>query len=456
MNASIKKIICVLMALVLLCCALPGAAFAEGEVGGTDGSTADTEPTAPPATVKLEQLRVKGSNNKVYLCSPNLSDSVNAYSFNVPDWMESATISFTGSSGIAATCSNGQSVISDGSAYSVSVELSEKKHIFTLALKKDGLTRELQVTINRRQIDCYIEDIMLYNGDNKVQGEGNPDTGVITFNLPSGTTTGLRLRVKPRHENTVAIANITDKEDGEAITENEKVSLKLQANSTYYPCKLDNPENFAVLEEGTNIYHVEVKAGSITRTCTVKVIVGDPNANSPTTTTTTTTTTAPLVDPSANVSTTMSTFPSGQQTLPGNSSGGSMDSIPKVLWILIAIIAMVVIGSCIFMIVNMNGANRRNSGYGNYDYDYGPPPRRRRNLTEYMDDEYYDDYGYGRGGRYDDYDDYDDYDQPPRRGGRYDDYDDYDQPPRRRYDDYDNYDGFEGGGYDDGYGGGGY
>ena len=414
--------------------------------------------TAAPATVKLDQLRIRGSNGKIYLCSPNLSDGTNAYSFGVPDWMETATITFVGKEGIAATCSNGQSVVASGTNYSVGIELTEAKQTFTINLKKDDLTRSIDVTVNRRTIDCYIENIMLYNGDNEVTAQGSVDSGKLTFTLPSGSLDGIKLRVKPRHEESVYIANTTKLTDGETVRDDDKAKLKLNDYSTYYPINLSTTDSFDHLVEGTNVYYVEVKAGKVTCTCEVTVIVGDPNANSPTTTTTTTTTTAPPVAPTQPTNSTMSTYPSGQHTLPGSSgsSGSSLDSIPKVLWILIAIIALVVIGSCIFMIVNMNANNRRPSGYNNYDYDYGPPPRRRRNLTEYMDDEYYDDYGYdrGRGGRYNDYDGYDDYDQPPRRGGRYNDYDgydDYDQPPRRqRYDDYDNYDGY------DGYDGGGY
>ncbi len=447
MNTSIKRTICTFLALVMLCCTLPLTVWAE-----SSDPAATTTTTAAPATVKLDQLRVKGSNNKVYLSTPNLSDGANAYSFGVPNWMETVTITFIGKEGIAATCSNGQAVIAAGTNYSVSMELTENKQTVTLSLKQGDLTRNIDVTVNRRQIDCYIEDIMIYSGDNKITPtSGTAEEGKMTFTLPSGTLNGVKLRVKPRHEGTVTISNVTKKQDGEAITDAEKILLKLNQSSTYYPTDLCDTTSFDKLVEGTNRYYVEVKAGTITRTCDVTVIVGDPNANAPTTTTTTTTTTAPPTTPP-----TSATAPSVQQNIPGNQSSAAssiLGNIPPVLWILIGIIALVVIGSCIFMIVNMSAGNRGRGGYNNYDYDYdyGPQrPRRRRNLTEYLDDEY-DDYGYdrGRGGRYDEYDDYDDYDRGPRRGGRYDSYDDYDDydPPRRssRYDDYDN--------YDDGYGG---
>ena len=444
MKTSIKRTMCVLMALVMLCCSLPLTVWAEA--GGETTAT-----TAAQATVKLDQLRVKGSNNKVYLSTPELSDGANAYSFAVPDWMETVTITFIGKEGIAATCSNNQSVIAAGTNYSVSMDLTEKKQTVTLNLKKDGITRAIDVTVNRRQIDCYIEDIMVFNGDNEITPTGSAEEGKMTFTLPSGALDGIKLRVKPRHEGSVTITNTTKKQDGDAITDNEKTQLKLNQYSTYYPTDLCDTESFDKLVEGTNRYYIEVKAGDVVRTCDVTVIVGDPNANAPTTTTTTTTTapTAPPTQP------TTATLPSVQQTIPNNQGGssatGMLGSIPPVLWVLIGIIALVVIGSCIFMIVNMSAGSRRGGGYNNYDYDYdyGPQrPRRRRNLTEYLDDEYDDYYDdRGRGGRYDDYDDYD---RAPRRGGRYDSYDgydDYDQPPRRssRYDDYDD--------YDDGYGG---
>lgn len=449
MKNYLNKLTCVMLALALLCCALPATAWAEAT---TTSATAATTTTAP-ATVSLEQLRVKGSNSKIYLSTPGLSDGVNAYSFNVPNWMEVATITFRGKEDMAATCSNGQSVVSTGVDYSVGVELKENKNTFTLSLSKDGKSRNIEVTINRKQIDCYIEDIMVYSGDNEIIPQGEAGDGAMSFTLPSGSLTGVTLRVKPRHENIVSIANITGMEENAQITADQKVKLTLNRYATYYPVDLTDHADLIKLVEGTNVYHVEVNAGDITRTCKVTVIVGDPAANAPTTTTTTTTTTAPTT-----TSTLASSLPTNG-TLPqqGGSSGGSsmFGDIPTVLWILIGIIALVVIGSCIFMIVNMTSNNRRGGGYGGYDdYDYRPGPR-RRNLTEYMDDYddgYYDDgYGRGRGGRYDDYDRYNDYDQPPRRGGRYDSYNDYDsydgyeQPSRRRYDDYDNYDGGDGG-----------
>jgi|GEM_PF-1795679 len=453
MKAYMKKALCALMAALMLCCALPLTAWAEtgGETTtSTESTTSTTQPTTAPTAppvLKLDQLRVLGSNGKTYLCSPNLSDSVNGYSFNVPDWMTKATITIVGKEGMKGTSSNGKNVNVNGTTYSVEVELTEKKQTVSVTLTKDNVSRKLDITINRQKIDCFIEDIMVFSGENEITPQGEAANGEMTFNLPSGTLSGVTLRVKPRHEESVFIANITSKQDGDAITDADKVKLKLNKWSTYYPADLCAPEGFDKLVEGTNKYYVEVKAGTVTRSCNVTVIVGDPNANAPTTTTTTTTT-APT-QPTASEPTTAPTQPSYQQNVAGGQAGGGgvLSGIPTVLWILIGIIALVVIGSCIFMIVNMTSGNRRRGGYDDYDYDYRPqPPRRRRNLTEYLDDEY-DDYGYERrGGRYDDYDDYDDYDQPPRRGryNDYDGYDDYDQPPRRGYNDYDDYDG---GGY---------
>lgn len=450
MKGFVKKAICALMAAVMLCCSLPLTVWAEAGGESTTSSTESTTgttATTAPAVIKLDQLRIKGSNSKIYLCSPNLSDTVNAYSFNIPNWMEKVTITFIGKEGIKVTSSNNGDVTANGTEYAVDVETKDKKQSVTLTLTKDGVTRKLDITINRQKIDCFIEDIMLYSGDNEITPTGEAANGQMTFTLPSGSLSEIKLRVKPRHEESVSITNTTSKKEGDAITDDEKVKLTLRKNSSYYPTDLSAPEGFDKIVEGTNKYYIEVKAGDVLRTCQVTVIVGDPNANAPTTTTTTTTTapTQATTEP-----TTAPTQPTYQQDPIGGQSGGSvLSGIPTVLWVLIGLIALVVIGSCIFMIVNMTSNNRRRGGYDDYDYDYRPqPPRRRRNLTEYLDDEY-DDYGYdrGRGGRYNDYDDYDDYDQPPRRG-RYNDYDgynDYDQSPRRGgYNDYDDYDG---GGY---------
>jgi len=447
MKGYMRKTICALMAVLMLCCSLPLTVWAEagGESTTTSTeSTTGTTATTTPAIVKLDQLRIKGSNSKIYLSTPNLSDTVNAYSFNIPDWMEKVTITFVGKEGIKVTASNKEDVTANGTEYAVDMETKEKKQTISLTLSKDGATRKLDITVNRQKINCFIEDVMLFNGDNEIDPQGDAEGGKMTFTLPSGSLNNIKLRVKPRHEETVTITNTTAKKDGDVITDDEKVTLTLRKNSTYYPTDLSAPEDYDKLVEGTNKYYIEVKAGEVVRTCEVTVIVGDPNANAPTTTTTTTTTAS--TQPAVTDPTTAPTQPTYQQNQGGQSGGNVLSGIPTVLWVLIGLIALVVIGSCIFMIVNMTSNNRRR--YDDYDYDYRPqPPRRRRNLTEYLDDEY-DDYGYDRGRRYNDYDGYDDYDQPPRRGGRYNDYDgydDYDQPPRRGgYNDYDDYDG---GGY---------
>lgn len=473
MKNTFTKVFCMLMVLVMLCAALPAAVWAEAGAENTETTAAETTTTTAAPTVELTQLRIKGSNEKIYLSTPNLSSTVNEYSFAVPDWMETVTVTFSGKTGIAATCSNGQAVISSGTAYSVSVELTGDKQSVVLSLDDGTAKREITVVVNRRTIDCYIEDIMLYNGDNEINPQGDAASGNMTFTLPSGTLSNVSLRVKPRHENTVTIANTTKKTDGSSVMADEKKQLTINQYSTFYPINLCTTDRFAALEEGTNKYYVEVTAGTVTRTCNITIIVGDPAANAPTTTTTTTTTTA-VVAPIQTTAPTVATLPSSTvQTLPG-AQGGSGDSmlgtIPPVLWVLIGLIALVVIGSCIFMIVSMTASNRRamggRGGYGggyDYGYDYDPPRRRRRNLTEYMDDEYYDDYGGGygrdRGGRYDDYA-YDDY-EPPRRSGRYDSYNEFDSfesngyesydPMPRRSSNFDDFDDFDNGGYGGGY-----
>jgi len=462
MRKYMSRLACAVLALVMLCCAMPAAVWAE-----SSETEATTTTTAAPKTVVLDQLRIKGSNSKIYLCSPTLSNDVDEYSFNVPDWMEVVTVTFIGKEGMAATCSNQQSVVSTGTSYSVSVELSEKKQTVTLSLSDGSLSRDIDITINRKQIDCYIEDIMLYVGDNEVDPEGDIDDGAMTFTLKTGTLSDVTMRVKPRHENLVTLTNTTLMAEGETITDNDKHKLTINRYSTYYPVDLCDGDVVDKLVEGTNTFYVEVTAGDITRTCEVTVIVGDPAANATTTTTTTTT----LPTTTTTTSATVPTYTTTSSYLPqvqGGQSTSMLGDIPTVLWILIGIIALVVIGSCIFMIVSMTSNNRNNmNGYnggynGNYDYDYDmrPMPRRRRNLTEYLDDDYddYGDYNRGRGGRYDDYDDYD---QPSGRGGRYDsyngfesydgydnynNYDNYEQPARR-YDDYDNYDDGSFGGY---------
>ena len=103
---------------------------------------------------------------------------------------------------------------------------------------------------------------------------------------------------------------------------------------------------------------------------------------------------------------------------------------------------------------DMFGGGSRQRDYDDYDYNQPPLRSRRRNLTDYIDDSYYEDGGqpmYRDRGGFDNYSDGysdgygDNYGYGGRRGG----YDDYQQPPRRGgssgYSDYDDYDDFGGG-----------
>ena len=186
------------------------------------------------------------------------------------------------------------------------------------------------------------------------------------------------------------------------------------------------------LIEGTNKFKVTVSAGTVTVICDIEIIVGDAAANAVVTTTSTTTTTT--------VSTTAPT--TAQTTAPSSSGGllGMFSNMSTGMGILIGILITVIIGAFIFMIVNMSSGSDRRDDYSEPSEPLYRP--RRRNLSDYADDEYYDDYGMrgiGRG-RQDDYYGYDAYDERPRRREReyYDDYYQQDsRPPRGGF--YDRY-----------------
>ena len=91
------RVFSLLLTLLLLVslCAMP--AFA---TGGRVDSEEVTTTTVAPATVKISNFYMLGSNGKYYLCSPTLADNVDKYTFTIPNWMEETTIVVKGVAGL--------------------------------------------------------------------------------------------------------------------------------------------------------------------------------------------------------------------------------------------------------------------------------------------------------------------------------------------------------------------
>ena len=359
----------VFMMLVLM---MPLSVFATE----TDDTTAPTETTAAAPTVKLSNLYVVGSNKKNYLADPSLSAGNNKYSFYLPKWMEEATIMVKSSEDISVSCDDAD-FSGSGGVYSGKCKLESSKNTFSVKVKGDDAERTLSITIFLSDIPCKLEKITLMKNSEEVKAFSEPEKLEYTF--PSGTTSGVSLRIIPRHEQTVEIVNLTGIPEDQ-ITGNEQ-KTKLSLHETYMRYDTD-----LTLVEGTNVFLVTVTAGTVKKECKATIIVGDPNANLITTTQSTEPTSAPTTEYSVSPIETQPTEP--------EKPVGAASSFPPVLWVTVGVVIAVVLGACIFMIVNMGNRNANNNNGGDYEYDYNRQPPRypvRRNLSEYVDDEY--DYG---------------------------------------------------------------
>lgn len=376
---SFRRVLAVFAVLLIIASVLPMTAFATESTNDPTSSTTTTTTTKPEEKIKLSNLYVVGSNNKNYLADPSLTAGVNKYSFYLPDWMEEATLILKSSESLVISSEDAAFEGSNGS-YTGKLKLSGSKNTFKVTLESNGNKRELTIIVYLSDIPCKLEKVSIIRSSEAVAATGS-STDKLDYSFPSGTTSGVSLRIVPRHEQTVSITNLTGI-PADQITGNEaKTDLKL--NDTY-----KRYDHTLTLVEGTNVFLVTVTAGNVKKQCTVTIIVGDANANAITTTTSTETTTSSTTAP-----TTISTF-SPLPTTDSQISGGSDSSFPPVLWVTVGVVIAVVLGACIFMIVNMGGRNN-SSTYNDYDdYDYEPAYPARRNLTDYMDDDY--GYGYGK------------------------------------------------------------
>lgn len=432
---AVKKRAAALFFILVLVFALCAPCALATEQTIPESTTATTTTTAAPA-VLMSKLYVTGSNGKYYPCSPKLSSGGNKFSFTVPDWMEECTVCIISDSASSVSC-DGAEVSSSGSTHKLEVKLESNNTKLSVELKGSSGTRTLSITIYREAIKCYIERLNLLDADNEAI---DPTSGTVAeglvYTFAAGTKTA-HLRLVPRHEQEVWVENLTVDSTGTLVGGTEAKKKIELANDRY---DADLP-----LIDGTNKFTVTVTAGSTTVTCGIEIIVGDAAANTVVTTTSTTESTAPP---------TQATVPTTAPTQAQSSGGGNLLSVfsnmSTGMGILIGIIITVIIGAFIFMIVNMSsGSDDRRDDYSEpMDPVYRP---RRRNLADYADDDYYDDYGIrprqrqddygydsraprgGYGGEYDPYG-YDNYDNRSQRGGGF--YDRYREPqPRFGYED---------------------
>lgn len=421
------RMIAILTVLLLVISLFALPAFATE--GGETQPTTETQATQAPAPIKLSNFYMVGSNGKHYLCDPTLADNVDKYTFRIPNWMEETTVVVKAAAGLKMEGS-GVSFTEKSGVYEAKlteIVKAEQSYSFTVTDPATSKTRTISINLLRQKIDCKIESVTMYKGDNAVTPSGSVADG-LTFTLPSGTTSGVSFTIMPRHENVVRMTRLTGLADGETPGAERTQTLELNKSTRY--------SYTPTLEEGTNTFRLEVEAGDVKKNCSISVIVGDANANAPTTTTEATVPTA--VASVTDAPTTIATLPTNP--LPEEKDGFKMSPL---LWVFLGVIITVVIGAIIFLIANSVGKNRDYDDYDDYD-DYGdggdyyddqprrPAPRGGRDLTDYIDDDYDD--GYGSGGSYsgrsrssyrdDGYDD--GYSRGgSRRGGRgYDDYDD--------------------------------
>ncbi len=373
----------VLLVLLMLTAMIPMTVFATE----TDPTEPTTSTTAAP-TVSLSNLYVLGSNNKNYLADPSLSAGNNKYSFYLPDWMEEAKLIIKSSEDISVSCESAEFEKKDG-AYQGLFKLGSSKNTFKVTVKSGDKERELTVVIFLSDIPCKLEKITLLKKSEEVKTF--TETEKIEHTFPSGTTSGISLRIVPRHEQTVEITNLTGIPENQITGNEQKTKLNMHEAYKRYDTDL-------TLVEGTNVFLVTVTAGKVKKESKITIIVGDANANITTTTAPTEPSmTAPTEGTTAFI---LPTEPNDREEV------GAAGSFPPVLWVTVGVVIAVVLGACIFMIVNMGNRNNNGGGggggYDGYDdYDRRQPHYpARRNLSEYVGDDY-DEYGYGgslRGG----------------------------------------------------------
>ncbi len=385
---NIKRFAAALMVLAMLMAAMPMTVFATeesttstSETTTTSATTESTTSTTKADAVPLSNLYVVGSNNKNYLADPSVAVGVDKYSFYLPDWMESCTLVLKSSANFKAEA-DGVEFEGSGGVYTGQFKLESKKNTFTVKLTSGESTRTLTLVMYLSNIPCKLESVSLLKGGDVVKTfDSEPEKAEYSF--PSGTTSGVSVRIVPRHEQTVSITNLTGIPENQITGNEAETVLKLHETYKRYDHEL-------TLVEGTNVFLIKVKAGTVEKTCRLTVIVGDAMANMTTTQTTESTTPAPT---QSTTNPSITPFPDEEQfeNPDDSSSGGTTSSFPPVLWVTIGVVIAVVIGACVFMIVNMGNRENNRGGYGDGYYDdYDPQPRypARRNLGEYVEDDY--------------------------------------------------------------------
>jgi len=370
-----------MMVLCVLIGLMPMTVFATEDTSQSStatSTTATTTTTTKADAVPLSNLYVVGSNNKNYLCDPSLTVGVDKYSFYLPNWMESATLVIKSSANIKAE-SDGVTFEGSGGVYTGQFKLANSKNTFTVKLTSGDSVRTLTIVMYLSNIPCKLESVSILKNSEVVKTfDSEPEKGEYSF--PSGTLTGISLRIIPRHEQTVTITNLTGIPENQITGNEAETPLTLHETYKRYDYSL-------TLVEGTNVFLIKVKAGTTEKTCKVTIIVGDAMANITTTTVPTESTTVPT-EPTVG---TIAPIPEPEENRDDTASGSTASSFPPVLWVTIGVVIAVVIGACIFMIVSM-GNRQNNDGYGDYDdYDRRPRYPVRRNLADYVDDDY--DYG---------------------------------------------------------------
>lgn len=366
----VKRIMVTMLVFVMLAAIMPERAFATESTSSTESITTTTTTTKADA-ISLSNLYIVGSNNKNYLADPSLTVGVDKYSFYVPDWMETATLIIKSSASLTIE-SDGVTFEGSTGSYIGQLKLTEKKNTFTVKLTSGDAERTLTVVVYLSNLPCKLESVSILKGSEVLKTfDSEPEEAEYT--LPSGTLSSISLRIVPRHEQKVSITNLTGIPKEEITGKEEETVLTLHETYKRYDHDL-------TLVEGTNVFLIKVTAGTVEKTCTLTIIVGDAMANM-------TTTTAPTESTTASTVSTISSAATTSSALNDTASGGTTSSFPPVLWVTIGVVIAVVVGACIFMIINLGNRENRNN-YDDYE-DYGQQRYPvRRNLGDYVDDDY--------------------------------------------------------------------
>lgn len=263
------SIVAVMMAVIMLIVPFFSLnAFAQEET--SSGETSSTT-AAQAKGVKISSVKSYGTNNKYYPDSENSIKSVKtSYTAKatIPRWMTNCILYISADKNAKVTYDGKEfeytkSSPYDGKAYfyyNFEFDKAEKKdasHQYEITVTQGEAKSTLVYTVRQTVIKAKLESISV--AGNKASGSASEG---FTYTLPTGTESA-KIKIVPRSEEKVKFA----------VHGEELEDVELNKNYQNYQFKQS-------LEEGENIFDIQVVADTTTIDSTLTVYVGEPPVSS--------------------------------------------------------------------------------------------------------------------------------------------------------------------------------